>query len=175
MSVFSRRWLAAAVVLAIGAVLVRAADKPVRVSGGGGFPLTASVTSMWGAVDELTTPGSKPLTFMIYFRGDPGWHDRKWNSKQQFQAEPYFIEFSCELTTLRADVDLPSRSLTVFGQKIDLAVANVVLVDRVDHPGEEVVTTLGRFDLRFPEEANPAVWLLKTHDELRARVLVSSK
>ena len=171
MSCHLRRWSAAAVLLAVASLPVTASDKPVRVSGGGGFPLTSSVTSMWGAVDEVKASGSKPLTFMIYFRGSPGWHDRKWKSKQQLQAAPYFIEFSCDLTTLRADFDVSSGSLTVFGQRIDIAASNVLVVDRVDHPGEEVVTALGRFDLHFPEEANPAVWLLQKHDDLRARVV----
>lgn len=90
-------------------------------------------------------------------------------------GKPFFIEFSCDLTTLRADYDDASRVLTVFGQKVNVRTASVVLVERVDHPGEEVVTPLGRFNLRIPDGANPAAWLLEHNDDLRARVLATTE
>ena len=156
-------------------LLSSASDKPVRVSGGGGFPLTPSVTSIWGAVDELVTPGKKPLTFMIYFRGDSGWHERKWESKQQWKPKPFFIEFTCDLTTLRAEVDPSSHTLTLFGHQVDLAMANVVLVDHVDRPSKEVVSALGRVDLVIPEDANPAVWVLQQNESIRSKVIESGQ
>src|SRR5438132_1547689 len=78
----------------VAATSLLAADKPTRVSGGGGFPLTPSVTSMYGAVDELVTPGKKPLTFMIYFRGKQGWHDREWKVDERWHSNPFLIEFA---------------------------------------------------------------------------------
>ncbi|MBW8876922.1 MAG: hypothetical protein JF614_18310 [Acidobacteria bacterium] len=163
------------IIATVAAVASWSADRPVRMSGGGGFPLTASVTSMWGAVDELVVPGQKPLTFIIYFRGDDGWHNRKWESKQQWNSKPFFIEFSCDLVTLRAEVDPTTHMLSVFGHSIDLAKVNVVLVEHVDRPGEEIITSLGRVNLVSPEESNPAAWVLENNEAIRSRVIGTGK
>lgn len=141
------------------------------VTGGGGFPLTPAVTSMWGMVDEPVAPGKKRLTFMIYFRGTDGWHQRKWSSNQQLKDDPFVIEFASDLTTLRAVVDRRARTLTVFGSHCDLSKGNVLLIENVDHPGHEVVVTLGYVELVVPEEANPAIWLLQNDEAIRAKVI----
>lgn len=169
----SRRQLLAIFVAAQCLVVLAAgpSDESRRVSGGGGFALSSSVTSMWGAVDETAPPGKKLLSFAIYFRGTTGWHDRKWESDLQFDADPFSIEFRSDLTALRAEVDRTTRTLTVLGRQIDLGNGNVILVDHVDRPGEEVVSILGEFDLSTPEDANPALWLLQQNQELMSRVL----
>jgi hypothetical protein len=128
---------------------------------------------MFGAVDELVPPGKKPLTFMIYFRGKDGWHERKWKSNQEWNADPFLMEFASDAATLRITVDRSSRQLAVFSRQVDLATANVVLVDHVDLPGKEIVTELGRVDLVMPEDANPALWVLENYDSIRAKVLSS--
>ena len=128
---------------------------------------------MFGAVEELVSPGKKPFTFVIYFRGKDGWHEREWKSKQEWNADPFFVEFVSDAVTLRATVNRSSRELTVFGRQVDLASANVVFVDHVDQPGKEVVTELGRVDLVMPEDANPALWVLQHNDSIRAQVLGS--
>jgi hypothetical protein len=83
------------------------------------------------------------------------------------------MEFASDAATLRITVDRSSRQLAVFSRQVDLATANVVLVDHVDLPGKEIVTELGRVDLVMPEDANPALWVLENYDSIRAKVLSS--
>lgn len=64
----------ALVVLAFLGLSSVTVGKSPRGTGGGGVALNPSVTSMFAAVDERPVSGKTPLTFMIYFRGKPGWH-----------------------------------------------------------------------------------------------------
>lgn len=153
--------------LALGAGPVAAQ----RVSGGGGFPLSPSVTAMWAAIDEVAQPDKKTLSFIIYFRGSPSWHERKWTSTQNFDEDPFVMEFSSDTVTLRLAVDRGTRILSVFGSEIDLAKTNVILVENVDRAGEEVVSELGFVPLVFPADANPAIDVLRQNDAVSTAVV----
>jgi hypothetical protein len=67
---------------------------PKTMNGYGGYPLTAAVSSMWSVIDEPLSDTGAPLTFLIYFRGEPGWHDGKWSMSFRTNEEPAVIEFS---------------------------------------------------------------------------------
>ncbi len=164
------------------ALLAQVADAPpasppksTLMSGSGGFPLTASVTSLWGAVDEVASEGKKTLSFMIYYRGAEGWHKRKWSMSSDWYGHPFFAEFKSDVATLRAEVDRSGRILKVLDQSIDLSKANVVFVDHVDQPGSEVVTVLGHINLSVPADANPALWVLQQNESIRTSVLGADK
>jgi hypothetical protein len=140
-------------------------------SGSGGFPLTDSVTSLWGAVDESATPTEKTPSFMIYYRGAERWHKRKWSVSSDWYGRPFVAEFKSDVAQLRAEVDRSTRVLTVLNQRIDLSKSNVVYVDHVDQPGKEVVNVLGHVSLTMPADVNPAVWVLQQNGSIRTSVL----
>jgi hypothetical protein len=152
------------------AACVAALAAPKTVTGHGGFPLTETVTSMWGAIDEPVTEGDKPLTFMIYFRGRPGWHKGKWGMDVRTSDEPAVIQFKGPVV-LRAEFSRKAGTLTVFGHQVKVASANVLLVDRVDEPGNEMVVELGRVSLHTPPESNPAEYVLQQTESIRKAVL----
>jgi hypothetical protein len=165
--------------LALGcARAARAPDAPnnsvlPRVSGFGGFPLTAQLTSMWAALDERAAPGKKPLTFIVYFRGKPGWHERGWQSNFRPDQEPALVEFASDSILLRADYHRATRVVHLFRSDVDVSKANVVLVDHVDDPPGEVVVPLGRVSLEIPEDENPAVYVLQHSPDIRRALLPS--
>jgi hypothetical protein len=136
-------------------------EKPRSGEGFGGYPLTDSVTSMWAAVSEPASDTEKILTFLIYFRGAPGWHQGKWRSNATINQDPAVVEFSKEGISLRAQFSWKSKMLSVFGKDIPITRANVVFVDQVDQPGKEIVQELGELDLRFPLDAIPAVYIVQ--------------
>jgi hypothetical protein len=148
-----------------------AGEKPKTMSGHGGFPLTDTVSSMWGAIDEPVAEGDKPLTFIIYFRGRPGWHDRKWTMNVRTGDEPAVIEFKSDPVVLHAEYTRKTGTLSLFGRQVKVATTNVVLVDHIDEPGKEAVFELGRVSLHVPPDSNPAIYVLKQSDAIRIRVL----
>ena len=141
--------------------------KPKTVNGHGGYPLTDTVTSMWGVIDEPASDVEKVLTFLIYFRGEPGWHAGKWSLNVRTGDEPAMIEFSKGSTVLHAEYSRKSKTLSLFGKDVSLDRSNVLLVDQVDHPGDEVVMELGKLDLRVPVEANPAMHVVQHSESVR--------
>lgn len=141
--------------------------KPKRMSGHGGFPLDDAVTSMWAAVDEpVSAERPKPLTFMIYFVGTPGWHKAKWTLSSELRKSPAFVEFAGPVV-LRAELDQASGRLSVFGQAFPIADSNVFVVRSVDDADRRRVIPLGRFDLDIPADANPAEYVLRKFEEVR--------
>lgn len=149
----------------------RAQEKMLTVSGGGGFPLTSSVSSMWAAVDEPAFAGKQPLTFMLYFKGAAGWHKRKWNSFQKLDSVPAVMEFSCDLTKLHAEFDRKSRVVTVFGRAFNVDSTNIILVENVDNPKKEKVKGIAHLKLEPSDQENPAAWVLQKSPKVHALIL----
>ena len=151
------------------------AAEPKRVSGQGGFPLTDAVTSMWGAIDEIASDQRpKPLTFMIYFSGTPGWHKGKWTFSSDVNQNPAFIEFVGPVS-LRAEFDRESMRLKLFGQEYSVLEANVFLVHNVDQAERRKVAAIGHFDLGVPADANPAAYIVQQFPKVRDAVFPSAK
>lgn len=151
--------------------LSSAQEKIPTVTGGGGFPLTPSVTSMWAAVDETAVEGKQPLTFMIYFSGAAGWHKRKWNSQQKLDSNPAVLEFSCDLTKLRAEFDRKKRTVSIFGKRFNVDSTNIILIENVDKPKSENVLGITHLRLEPHEQENPAVWVLQKNAKAHSMVL----
>ncbi len=76
------------------------------------------------------------------------------------------VEFSKGLIILHAQFSRKSGVLSLFRKDIPVSRANVVLVDHVDQPGKEVVTELGKVDLRVPSDANPAIYVVQHSREI---------
>jgi hypothetical protein len=154
----------------------RGSSDAKTMSGHGGYPLNDSVTSMWGVIDEPIPRKQKALTFLIYFRGAPGWHQGTWSMKVRADDEPAVIEFSKDSTiVLHAEYRRFTKSFSLFRTEVPIGRSNVVLVDRVDHPGEEVVTELGRVNLRMPADANPALVVVERSRRIREALFGSTK
>ena len=149
--------------------------KPKTVNGHGGYPLTDTVTSMWGVIDEPASDTDKLLTFLIYFRGEPGWHAGKWSMNVRTGDEPAMIEFSKGLIVLHAEFSRKSSTLTLFRKDVPLDRSNVVLVDHVDHPGDEIVIELGKVNLRVPADANPAIHVVQHSESVRIALFGAAK
>jgi len=159
----------------LGVASVVSADGPKRVSGQGGFPLTDSITSMWGAADELVSSDRpKPLTFMIYFVGKPGWHHGKWSFASDMNTNPGFVEFSGPVV-LRAEFDRDTKTLRVLGKEFAIAETNVVMVENIDDPERRKFISLGRVDLNPSADANPAMYVLERYEGIRSAVLPNAK
>jgi len=159
----------------IGVAFISRADGPTRASGQGGFPLTDSITSMWGAVDEpVSSDRPKPLTFMIYFVGKPGWHQGKWSFSSNMNENPAFIEFSGPVV-LRAEFDRGTKTLRVLGTEFAIAETNVVVVENIDEPDRRKFTGLGHVDLNPSADANPALYVLEHYEGIRSAVLPSAE
>jgi hypothetical protein len=151
------------------------AGEPRRMTGQGGFPLTDSVTSMWGAVDEIVSDSRpKPLTFLIYFVGSPEWHKGKWSLSAGMDKNPAFVEFTGPVV-LRAEFDRGSQVLRVFGKDFHVTEFNVVLVQHVDDPERRQVTGIARLDLNVPAEANPAAYFVQQDARVRHAVFPDVK
>lgn len=150
---------------------ISAQEKSLTVSGGGGFPLTSSITSMWAAIDEPAVEGKQPLTYMLYFKGAAGWHKRKWSSLQKLDSVPAVMEFSCDLTKLHADYDRKTRVVTLFGKSYHVDSTNIILVENVDHPKNERVKGIAHLKLEPSAEENPAAWVLQKSPKAYALIL----
>jgi len=151
------------------------AGEPRRMSGQGGYPLNDSVSSMWAAVDELVSQDRpKPLTFMIYFLGAPGWHKGKWSSSFDFAKNPAFVEYAGPVV-LHAEFDRTTQHLRVFGQDLAITESNVFLVQSVDDAAHRRVLSLGKVDLNIPADANPAAYVLEQFEGIRDAVFPKGK
>ena len=172
-----KRYVQSLVILSVVLVVstLAGADGPKRVSGHGGFPLTDSITSMWGAVDEIVSQDRpKPLTFMIYFIGKPGWHQGKWSFSADMSKNPAFVEFSGPVV-LRAEFDRSTQKLRVLGKEFDISETNVVVVHNIDEPERRQFIGLGRVELSPAADANPARYVLDRYEGIHDAVLPSAK
>ena len=167
-----------AYVVLLALALIRpnvALSGPARtVTGHGGFPLSDRVSSMWGVIDEAASDTHKVITFLIYFRGGSGWHQRKWTFDVRTGEEPAVVAFLGEPIVLRAEYSREDAVLSLFGARVPIKRANVLLVDNVDQPGKEKVTELGFLDLRVPQDANPALWVLEQSPAVRKQVVAAA-
>ena len=122
-------------------------------------------------IDEPASQTHKAITFLIYFRGQPGWHDRQWRMDVRTADEPALIAFVAPPIVLRAEYTRRDGVLKLFRTRVPIKRANVVFVDNVDQPGHEKVIELGVHQLRVPTDANPALWLLEQVPAIRARLV----
>jgi len=139
------------------------------VSGWGGHPVSTEVSSLW--LSRGPTAGERPQPMlMVYYRGTSGWHDRKWDISSEFGKTPPFIRLSSPGLVLSIVQDA-AGSVRVQGQQVDLSVANVFLVRRIDGPMMGMlVVPIGRIRNEIPSEANPPVFILETQREIADEV-----
>lgn len=89
----------------------------------------------------------KPLV-IVYFVGQPGWHNRLWESEIQLASSPIYQNLISDNCTLHISVDTGSDRVYVQEQNFQLTDANVFVVVHVDRGKAFIrVVPIGRFEL----------------------------
>jgi hypothetical protein len=139
--------------LVAGLLLVasaRGADA-AESAGYGAYPLTPLCASAW-FIDRVDADG-KRLHLMAYVTGPPAWQDHP-----NFTNQDDTISFVCGTVPIRFALDADRAHASVQGRAFALAHDNVFLVTV---EGETAtVRALGRHDIVFAEDDNPATELL---------------
>jgi hypothetical protein len=168
-----------AIVAGLGMIIIstsaRSGDsRPFDVSGWGGLPLSESVTALW-----LDGPkaGNRPNPLlMVYFRGAPGWHDRKWDSDARFGRSPAWIRLTSPDLVLSIEYDKPFGRFAVQEEIVDLTKANVFLVSPVaDSSAKAKVEALGWVSLDMPDDATPPLVVLERNPGIKRAVFGENK
>jgi hypothetical protein len=142
----------------------------VEVSGWGGFPLSESLTSLW-LMGPPSTGRPQPL-IMVYYRGIPGWHKRKWDLDGHFGKPPTWIRLKSPDLELSIEFDGGVSEVKVQRRAVDLSTSTVFLVDLVEKEEMAVlVQSLGQVVFAVPSGVNPAIHVLQTNPGIAARVL----
>lgn len=95
-----KRLLVFAFIIALAPVVTAGSEEKFTVSGFGGYPISASLTSMW-----LAAPDHRPL-LMVYFHGPEGWHNTQWKVASKFEkGKPGRAELQSERATLHLSMN----------------------------------------------------------------------
>lgn len=147
------------------AALAQEAEPGPRATGVGAYPLTSMHTAAWLG-DRADTKG-KHLILMVYFVGTPGWHSRATDFKWEVNQNPARIQMNVGSTPIDVLYWAETSRVEVVGSQLALSSGNVYLVKDVDSPTPQVVS-LGRHDLSFQPDDNPAVVLVQRNADVRA-------
>ncbi len=136
-----------------------------RPAGAGGFPVSFTHASAW-FVDQADD-NAKHLPILVYFEGEPLWHERTTNFRWELNQSPATIEMTVGRTQIVVSYWWGEETAEILGSKFSLASANVFLVEGVDGTSPLVIP-LGYLPLSFAPRDNPAIVLLQRIPELRA-------
>jgi len=127
------------------------------------------LASAW--FNERVSGGSKTLPFLIYFKGEAGWHEGQSHTQFTTAGTPVVIDIHTARFRLLVRY-WPDRSVVkLFGRVVNIDEANVILVSGFgDSKRSIVVIPLGRFDLTVPTEAIPSVYLIEHSEDIRIAV-----
>ncbi len=167
------RWLRAAVLVPLLALAVNA--RPVAadaVEGIGAFPLSDSVVSLWllGSPQE-----EKRALLLVYFKGTPGWHDRRWETDFKINVEAgdraYYRLVSGDVVLgIMLSSDL--RTAYVQDRPFPLSENNTFMVLRADGaPDAQTVIPLGRTDLASRKDEPISVQVLRANPDIARRLV----
>jgi hypothetical protein len=135
-------------------------DHPKLIAGFGAHPLSTSVSSMWFASAPMPKSGVRPA-LMVYYKGAPGWLDKKVDWKADAKADPVFADFQIGEVRLLLQFWPAKRLVKVCDQEVSVAENNVVVVTGVDDPKvPPVVRAVGTFLEVVPDGENPAIYVL---------------
>lgn len=138
-------------------------------SGGGGLAVSPEVAALWLSRAVRVGEPLQPLV-MAFYKGTPGWHEKQWKIADDYGNPPSFIKMvSPELTVSLAES--AEGIVRVQGKVVDLSLANVFLVRRIDGPATAVqVVPVGFLRLPIPPEAIPPLFVLEAQPEIAAQV-----
>lgn len=164
------RWPGAVVLLFLLSATAIASGPAVEGIGAGAFPLSAEIVSMWFG-HHPAGGGPRPVV-IVYFIGQPGWHDRPWQSSVQLDAFPAHHELSSSNVRLHVSVDVHTNDVVVQRSRFHLSNANVFAVVHADQGPAARVVALGRFELRDSDEP-ASIAALRDHETLGQQLLSS--
>ena len=142
-------------------------DQPKLIAGFGAHPLSKSVSSMWFASAPMPKSGVRPA-LMVYYKGLPGWLDKKVDWKADAKADPVFADFQIGEVRLFLQFWRAKKLVKVCGQEVSVAENNVVVVTGVDDPkAPPLVRAVGTFLEVVPDGENPAIFVLAHSPETR--------
>lgn len=140
------------------------------VTGVGAFPISESVTALW-LLGEPRGGRAQPVV-MVYYRGQAGWHDRKWVSKSDFGETTGLAKLSSADLELVIEYGSGGADVKVQGQRVDLKSANVFLVSPIGDPTRKpAVESVGFVAFTVPADANPALHVLATNRPIAEKVV----
>ena len=152
------------------------AEEPQRydISGWGGLPLSEDATALW-----LNGPkvGERPNPIiMVFFRGAPGWHSRKWESDSQFGKSPAWIHLKSPDLILSIEYDKPFNRVAIQDEQLDLGKANVYLVSPIAGPQKKAkIEALGLVSLEVSGDAAPPLVVLERNPTIKRAVFGGSQ
>jgi hypothetical protein len=142
-------------------------DKPGLIAGFGAHPLSKTVSSMWFASAPMPKSGMRPA-LMVYYKGAPGWLDKKVDWKADAKADPVFADFQIGEIRLFLQFWPAKKTVKLFDQEVSVAENNIVVATRADDPkAPPVVRAVGAFLEVVPDGENPALYVLAHSAEAR--------
>lgn len=148
-------------VISCAAVGQQDSEKVYKVSGWGGYPISANLMSMW-----LAAPSGQPLV-MVYLHGPEGWHNAEWKFSSKFEkGMPGWAELTSEKAKLRIWLDADSGQAQVQSQKVSVREANTYLVLHVVDAKRQKVVPMGLLDLPRSTGEPASVLLIRGNPEL---------
>ncbi len=165
-----RRRLLAVSILALTclgqpAMLTAQAGSGPRAIGAGGFPVSFIHASAW--FGSRSDSSGKDIILMVYFQGAPGWHNHATDYRWEVNKSPASIDMVVGSTPIHIKYWSETSSVVILDAPFRLSNANVFLVENIDGP-KRSVKELGRYDLSFASDDNPAIVLLQRNADLRA-------
>jgi hypothetical protein len=142
-------------------------DKPRLLEAFGTQRLSDSVISMWFTSMPILKSGVKPA-LMVYYKGLPGWLDKKVAWKSHVLSDPALADFKIGEIHIVLQFWPAKKSMKVFGQEVSVSEHNVVVVTGTDDSTRSpVVRAVAAFSEVVPEGEIPAVYVLAHSPEAR--------
>jgi hypothetical protein len=159
--------------LAIGAAAqtireaVTLPDRPRLLEAFGTQRLSSSVISMWFTGMPILKSGVRP-SLMVYYKGAPGWLDKKVAWKADVLSDPALADFKIGEIHIVLQFWPARKSMKVFGQEVSVSENNVVVVTGADDSTKSpVVRAVAAFSEVVPEGEIPAVYVLARSPDAR--------
>ena len=141
--------------------------KPRLLEAFGVQRLSNTVTSMWFTSMPILKSGVKPA-LMVYYKGLPGWLDKKVAWKSDVLSDPALADFKIGEIHIVLQFWPAKKSMKVFGQEVSLSEHNVIVVTGTDDSTRApVVRAVAAFSEAVPEGEIPAVYVLAHSPEAR--------
>ena len=136
----------------------------------GAYGVSPTVGAIWLIVSK--DEAEQELAFLIYLEGEEGWLHRQAKSSWDPFQHPMTLEFLIGDVRVYVEYWDDPAKVRIFGRDLELSDSNLILVRNATGSDPEVVG-LGRSQLRFPLDVNPALRTLNDSPSTREAVLGS--
>jgi hypothetical protein len=137
------------------------------LAGVGARPINDRVAATW-FVRTADPGGTHEMAAVVFLLGRPGWTAEKtdWTFSPSWPAYSNFV-FSD--SSFRVELQEQPEVLDLLGERIPVAEANVIVVDRMHSPKARVVGKY-KLNLAAPFSSDPVHEVLLQSEQLRARL-----